>query len=156
MSPAPRRPRLVQTSKHTCAWEWPDDAENVAEDARIAEVYHEQRLRERAEYDRKRAEYLRAVAAGTVGEVTTTCAVCGEPVYMGGMYCSNECAGVADAGEPRTVRGMAYTECDVCGKPVAQPAGHRGWERRYCSRKCKRRARYERVRERETERTGAA
>ncbi len=138
---APRRPRLVQTSKHSYTWAWPDDAENVAEDERIAEVYHEQRMRERAEYARKRADYLAQVERAGYAEPVGACPICGDTVATAGAFCSEECAGIA-ASQPRRVTWRAHgtaRSCPVCTRPIPD----RQWggsPQIYCSRKCSDRA----------------
>src|SRR5690606_8026092 len=91
MTVEPRRPRLVQTSGHTYEWVWPSDPANLAEDERIAEVYHQERMRERAEYAKRREEYLKQVEAERRARELALCLNCHEPVFNGSLYCSRTC-----------------------------------------------------------------
>src|SRR5690606_23643313 len=140
MTVEPRRPRLVQTSGHTYEWVWPSDPANLAEDERIAEVYHQERMRERAEYAKRREEYLKQVEAERRARELALCLNCHEPVFNGSLYCSRTCEYEARGKRIDMIAaGDTTTECPVCGREVRQSKASPN-PRVYCSSSCKGRA----------------
>jgi len=121
------------------SWEWPDDPEWDAEQARMADVYEARRRAEREAYDRKRAEYLAQVEREREARLNRACAVCGDPVPAGSgrLYCCREC----EAQARRTRIDMqadpdAVSFCPVCDREVRQNRYSHN-PRVYCSARCR-------------------